>query len=234
MELLGFYNPCTKKLCLIFNEILMKTTHKIAVLGGGGKAGKYLVKTLIERGIACKVLLRTPENFQIKNPLLEIIQGNARRLDAIHLVLKDCNALISTLGQPQGESGTYAEVTQNIISSMNQYKIKRYIVATGLQVDTPFDVKGPKTQYATEWMKTNFKKATIERQEEYELLTKCNLDWTLVRLPMIHLTDQKGKIVADIQDCPNDKINALDLASFFIDQLSSDTYLRKAPFIASL
>ena len=102
---------------------------------------------------------------------------------------------------------------------MNQFNIKRYIVATGLQVDTPFDVKGPKTQYATEWMKTNFTKASLERQEEYELLTKCNLDWTLVRLPMIHLTDQKGKIEADIKDCQSDKIYALNLASFLIDQI---------------
>lgn len=212
----------------------MKTTHKIAVLGGAGKSGKYLVKTLLKKGIPCKLLLRNPEKFQIENPLVEVIQGNARNLDSIHSLLKDCNALISTLGQQQNEYGTYAEVTQNIIITMNQFNIKRYIMVTGLNVDTPFDAKSPKTQYATDWMKTNFKKATIERQEEYEMLTKCNLDWTLVRLPMIHLNDEKGRVESSLEDCPGDKINALDLASFLIGQLSSDTYIGKAPFIATV
>ncbi len=184
--------------------------------------------------IPCKLLLRNLENFQMENSLIEVIQGDARDLNSIHSLLKDCNALISTLGQQQNEYGTYAEVTQNIIITMNQFNIKRYIMATGLNVDTPFDAKSPRTQYATDWMKTNFKKATVERQEEYEILTKCNLDWTLVRLPKIHLTDEKGKVASNLEDCPSDKINALDLASFLIGQLSSDTYIGKAPFIATV
>lgn len=212
----------------------MKTIHKIAVLGGGGKAGKYLVNTLLEKGIPCKLLLRNPDNFQIENPLVEIIKGNARDITSIHSLLKGCTALMSSLGQSPGEIGTYAEVTQNIITTMTLFNIKRYIMVTGLNVDTPFDSKGPKTLFATDWMKTNFKKASLERQEEYEILSACNLDWTLVRVPMIHFNTEKGKVESNIRDCPGDKINALDLASFLVDQLSCDIYIGKAPFIATI
>jgi len=41
----------------------MQQNIKIAVLGGTGKAGKYLVKQLRKQGFQIKLLLRNPEKF---------------------------------------------------------------------------------------------------------------------------------------------------------------------------
>ena len=116
---------------------------------------------------------------------------------------------------------------------MDACKTSRYIVITGLNVDTPFDQKSPKTRFATDWMKTNYPLTTADKQLEYNLLSESNLDWTLVRLPMIEQTDDKGEIVVSLEDCPGKKISATDLAFFLIGQLSDKTYLRQAPFIAN-
>ena len=48
-------------------------TNKIAIIGATGKSGKYLIKQLLIKGFSLKVLIRTPENFQIRNPLIEVI-----------------------------------------------------------------------------------------------------------------------------------------------------------------
>jgi NAD(P)H-binding len=117
---------------------------------------------------------------------------------------------------------------------MNECSIQRYIVTTGLNVDTPFDKKSPKTQSATDWMKTNYPKTTLDKQEEFNLLLDSDISWTLVRLPLIEQTDERRKILVSLEDCLGDKISATDLAYFLIEQLSDDSYARKCPFIANV
>jgi hypothetical protein len=116
---------------------------------------------------------------------------------------------------------------------MAECNVKRYIVTTGLHVDTPQDNKGPKTQMATEWMKSNYPNMTLDKQVEFDILSKSNINWTLVRLPMIEQTDEKRKVIVSLEDCPGENISATDLACFLIDQLSTDAYVRESPFIAN-
>lgn len=212
----------------------MKQPIQIAVIGGTGKSGKYLVKQLLLQGFPIKLLLRNPANFKIQNPLVQLVQGDARDENAIRSLLKDCTAVISTLGQPQGEPPIFNAATTNIIKVMTSYHISRYVVTTGLNVDTPFDHKSEQVKFGTEWMKTNYPLTTADKQVEYETLVKSNIDWTLIRLPMITQSDMVGRVQIALDDCPGDQISASDLALFLIEQLNQPTYVKKAPFIASM
>jgi putative NADH-flavin reductase len=212
----------------------MKIISKVAVIGGAGKSGKYLVKQLISQGIYFKILLRNPGNFPINSPLVEVVKGDARDYSSVSSLISGCQAVISTLGQPKGESSIFSHATGNVIQSMNEFDVKRYVLTTGLNVDTPFDNKSPKTKFATEWMKTNYPETTSDKQEEYNILSQSKVDWTLVRLPLIEQTDLRNEISVNLEDCPGDKISATDLAEFLIGQLSDETFIRKSPFIASV
>jgi len=212
----------------------MKIISKVAVIGGTGKSGKYLVKQLISQGFSFKILLRNPEKFPINSPLVEVVKGDARDYNSVRSLICGCQAVISTLGQPKGESSIFSHATRNVIQSMNEFDVKRYILTTGLNVDTQFDNKSPKAKFATEWMKTNYPETTSDKQEEYNILFQSKVDWTLVRLPLIEQTDSRNEISASLEDCPGDKISATDLAQFLIEQLSDETFIRKSPFIASI
>jgi hypothetical protein len=117
---------------------------------------------------------------------------------------------------------------------MYQLDIQRYILTTGLNVDTPFDNKSPKTEYATEWMKKNYAETTADKQKEYHVLSDSQINWTLVRLPLIEETDKRNQIRVNLEDCPGDKISATDLACFLIEQLTDCTYFKKSPFLATV
>jgi len=210
----------------------MKIILKVAVIGGTGKSGKYLVKQLMDQGFSFKILLRNPENFSNNSPLVEIVKGDARDPIAVRSLISGCQAVISTLGQPKGETSIFSQATGNVIQSMNELNVNRYIVTTGLNVDTEFDNKSPKTKFATEWMKTNYPETTFDKQEEYNILSRSNVDWTLLRLPLIEQTDSRSKISVSLEDCPGDKISSTDLAQFLIEQLSDKSFIRKSPFIA--
>jgi len=83
-------------------------------------------------------------------------------------------------------------------------------------------------------MKKTFPISTTDKQLEYDILVNSNIDWTLVRLPLIEQTDERNKVSVDLEDCPGDKISATDLALFLIEQLSSKAFIKKSPFLSNI
>jgi putative NADH-flavin reductase len=214
----------------------MKSTEKIAVIGGTGKSGKYIVKALIAKGYNLNLLVRNPERFTNPHALINVTIGDVTDYPVLQSLLHGCDAIISTLGMgiPPGSPTIFSEATKNILRAMNEIGVSRYIVTTGLNVDTHLDKKGPVTKLATEWMYANYPKSTKDRQLEYELLSASDILWTLVRLPLIDQTDVQEEISVSLEDCPGEKISAKSLAYFLIEQIDGVGFLKKAPFIANI
>lgn len=211
----------------------MKYPLKIAVIGGTGKSGKYLIEQLLDRNFSLKLLIRNPSQFSCRSPLVEIISGDVRDYAAVATLLKGCRAVVSTLGQPRGEAPVFSQATRHVLRAMQEHGIQRYILTTGLNVDAPSDQKSSWTRAATDWMKANYPDTTADKQREYELLAKSDANWTLLRLPLIELTDTKNEVTVSLEDCPGEKVSATSLAYFLVGQLSDEQYRRKAPFVAN-
>ncbi|MEM9143157.1 MAG: NAD(P)H-binding protein [Bacteroidota bacterium] len=214
----------------------MKKAIKIAVIGGTGKSGKYLVRELIAQGYQIKTLVRNPKNFTEESPLVEVVHGNVEDPDALRKLISGCQAVISTLGIgiPQSKHTIFTQATKNLLPLARGLKVERYIVISGLHVDTPGDQKSKDTQMKTDWMYAHYPVSTQDKQKEFELLDRSTMDWTLVRLPLIELTEAQGEISTSLTDCPGEKIGARDLALFLIGQLNDSTFHRKAPFLANV
>lgn len=206
-------------------------TQTIAVIGGTGKSGQYLVQNLLEKKYSIKLLIRNPENFQFQNPFIEVVKGDARDYHSVLKLLENCNVLLSTLGQPKGERTIFTDATENIINAMNHYQIKRYIVTTGLSVNTPFDNKSDHVKTATDWMYQNYPETTVDKQKEYNLLTQSDLDWTLIRLPLISLTNESFKTETSLEDCRGKNISATGLGEFLVSQIDDEIFIKKSPFL---
>jgi putative NADH-flavin reductase len=211
----------------------MEQHNKIAIIGSTGKAGKYLVNQLLNQGFSIKVLLRDPNKLEIASPLVEKIPGDVRNYESLLSLVEGCSALISTLGQTKGEEPVFSQAASHIIRAMNAMKVRRYIMLTGLSIDTPHDRKSFLTKLLTFMMKLSFRAIIDDKQKEYTLWSGSNLDWTVVRVPMIEETDQARPVKISLTDCPGKKISTTDLANFLISQLSDDRYIGKAPFIAN-
>jgi putative NADH-flavin reductase len=211
----------------------MNKISKIAVVGGTGKAGQYIVKELLNRGYQLKLLLRSPEKFQLESASIEIVPGNVINPEVVASLVQGCDAVISAIGQAGNEESIFSESTGNIAAAMTASGIQRYILLTGLNVDTPVDQKSEKVKMATEWMRANFPATTQDKQLEYEWLVQSGLKWTLVRLPMIALTDDRLGAKVSLVDCPGEGISTTDLASFVVDQLTDERFIEQAPFISN-
>ncbi|WP_427875550.1 NAD(P)-dependent oxidoreductase [Flavobacterium sp. MMS24-S5] len=212
----------------------MKNISKVAVLGGGGRTGKYLVNQLLENGFSVKLLLRNLDDFTIQNSKIEIIKGDAINEESINLLLKDCQAVVSTIGQRPGEPMVASQATKNVLNAMKHNGIERYVLLAGLNIDTPFDKKSPKTIMATDWMKTNYPEIQKDRQFTYDLLVDSKIDWTQVRVPFIVFSNDSSEIAVNIEDCLGEKISALDISKFMVKEMIESNYIMQSPFISAI
>ena len=211
----------------------MNQKKTIAVLGGGGRTGKFLVAKLIDQGYRLKVLLRSLENFEVHHSSVETIKGDAIDPKAVHALVKNSHAVISTVGQRKNEPLVAHAATANILKAMEHHKIRRYLLVGGVNIETPYDKKGAPTLAATEWMKANFPSIQEDRQKAYSALLESPLDWTLIRVPMIEFTEAGGNLMVNREDCLGTKITAGAIVDFLIQQLSDDQFYRQAPFIST-
>ena len=211
----------------------MNDGYKVAVLGGTGKAGRYVIKELVKQGYAVKMLVRSPEKAPHKNPLIEVITGSAKNYSAIQRLLPGCDAVISALGPSKLEPDICSIAVSHISKLMNQIGIKRYIEIAGLAIETPEDRKGFRTRLIVKIIRTFFRNVVDDRQKVFGMLSAGKLNWTIVRCPMIELTDSQRKLKISMEDSPGNKISAADLAVFLVSELTDEQFYKKCPFVAS-
>ena len=66
----------------------MEKNNKIAVIGGTGKAGKFLVKELVNQGFSIKILLRNSDKLKISSPLKKV--GDVADFVTVYSIQMQC------------------------------------------------------------------------------------------------------------------------------------------------
>jgi hypothetical protein len=72
-----------------------------------------------------------------------------------------------------------------------------------------------------------------DKQAEYQLLADSSVQWTLVRCPLIAAEPFKHKPKASLDTPTAFSLRAGELAQFMIEQINSEEFVRKAPFLES-
>lgn len=211
----------------------MKQAIKIALSGATGKAGQYLLQELLTNGYQVKSLIRKPKDYKISHPALEIVAGDIKDMATTRQLIEGCDVVISAIGQNKDELLISSLATENIIKAMQEFKLRRYILLTGSNLEVPGDQKSAKNLEGTAWMKATFPVIVADKQKAYEILNASPIDWTVVRLPWIEKTTERRGLIVDLRDCLEELISTTDLADFLISQITDTTYVKKAPFVAS-
>lgn len=117
----------------------------VLLLGATGATGKLVLKQLIKKEIATKIVVRDLLKIEpeiINNSLIECIEGNISEftLDNYIKLLNDCNSVISCLGHNITLKGIFGEprmLVSNCIKNIclaaeriNQHKIKIVLMNT--------------------------------------------------------------------------------------------------------
>ena len=155
---------------------------RVALFGGSGFVGSYIIDQLIESGHVPRVLVRSGSQNKIISPdNCEIVEGDITSKDAIMNVLEDAEAVIYNIGiirESPGRGVTYEKLHfEGAVSCMDAAAdkgIKRFILMSANGVCA----NGVGYQ-KTKWM-----------SEQY--LKNTNINWTIFR-PSLIFGDPRGQ-----------------------------------------
>src|SRR3989344_5714578 len=98
---------------------------KIAVFGATGGTGRQIVKQALESGFEVKAFARDRSKIELKDPKLEIIEGDILKPETVDRAVSGTNVALVALG---ANTPILAEGTKNIIESIKKHGTKRLVV----------------------------------------------------------------------------------------------------------
>jgi putative NADH-flavin reductase len=210
-----------------------KELVKVAILGGSGKVGHFLTQSVAEAGYPLRVLMRNPDRIKPVDERMEIVQGDARDSAAIRSLLQGCDTVLSALQQRKGEAPICSTVTGHVLAAMKELGVRRYILVRAFSIDAPGDHKDLRTRLISMLVRRVIPEIWADWQKELDTLLSSNVEWTLVRIPIVVEAPPLGQVRVDLESLPGKKISGRDVASFVVAQITEPTYARKAPFIGN-
>lgn len=204
---------------------------RVLVVGATGGTGRQLVTQALERGYAVTALVRDPSRLRVDHPQLTVIQGDVLDGGSVEAAMRGQEAVLSALGHKRYFYPTriLSEGTRNILRAMETHGVQRLICETSLGIG---DGAGRMGLYYTLfvipailpfyfWDKT--------RQEG--VIAESRVEWVIVRPGALTNGAKRGRsrhghhVGSFLLTV---RISRADVADFMLDQLVSDTYLRRA------
>jgi len=208
---------------------------KIIIFGGTGRTGVFVVREALEKGFDVSVLARDPAKMTLTDPCLTMVKGDITEIAAVEAAIKGSDAVLSVLG-PSDNKPTFAvsRGMENILAAMKSNRVSRLVMTAGAGVGDPNDAPGFFNKVMGFMLKTMAKNVLEDLSRAVELVRSSDLDWTVVRLPMLTDDPKTGKVrVAYVGKGMGSRIARADIARFLIDQMEDKTYLRQSPAISN-
>jgi uncharacterized protein YbjT (DUF2867 family) len=209
----------------------------IALIGATGMAGRYILQSALEQGYPIKVLARTPEKLGALESRIEIVEGDARDPEAIARLVRDSDVVITALGPVKADGGAARMIstasTDNVINAMEEAGISRYIIVSGAAVVVPGDQRNFTGWWMRQLVRLRLGDVLADKQGEYELVAGSDLEWTLVRCPLIDSQPYISSPRVSLLTPDSFHLRAGELADFIVREIEAPSFLKQAPFLYS-
>ena len=209
---------------------------KVIVFGASGKTGVHVVEQALAAGHDVTAFVRTPAKLTIQHPKLSVFQGDVMDAEKVDQAIAGQDAVISALGPSRPPVPDMMKTAAtNIIAAMKRHGVRRLISTTGAGVRDPKDQ--PKLSDKVIKTLLGLLSAEVLRDSENNVnairLQGKDLDWTIVRFPMLTDGPRTGKYrVGYIGKNSGSRISRADGADFIVKELAEAKYIGEAPVIS--
>ena len=206
---------------------------KVLVLGSTGGTGRLIVRYGLFKGHTVVALVRSTA----RTPNLlgaDLIEGDARD-EAIFLrASAGCDAVVSSLGtglSPLSKVTLLSVATRALVNAMTRNRVRRLVCITGLGAG---DSRGHGGFLYDRFILPLLLRRVYKDKDRQEVLIRASsLDWIIVRPAMLNDEVARGSVraVTDLTGIHGGTIARADVARFVVDQLTTDTWLRRTPLV---
>ncbi|RSK25134.1 NAD(P)-dependent oxidoreductase [Bhargavaea beijingensis] len=204
---------------------------KIIILGGTGRVGSHIVKYALQDGHHVTVLARHPENVQLNDERLTVIQGDALDEEAIAQAMNGMDVVISALNTDGGT--TLSESMPLILTAMKAEGIRR-IITIGTAGILQSRVAPDVLRYRSSESRRKTTRAAEEHEKVYHILSQSDFDWTIVCPTYLPDGERLGTYRTETDFLPEggSRISVPDTAEFAYSLIESGEHIKKRVGIA--
>lgn len=212
---------------------------KIVVFGATGIVGKAVVREALEKGHEVTVLTRDAGKVATRHERLHVVEGHVTDRNTVHNVLDGQEAVIQTLGiggKGDGRPTTFvSEANKSIMEEMERMNVRRLVAISVIGagdslVFLPWIYRKLVLPLFMKW----FQAIMDDKNRMEPMIKKSSLDWTIVRCTTVKERPATGKVNATVDGKGlKFSISAADMATFIVNQLTDNRFLKQAPTISN-
>jgi uncharacterized protein YbjT (DUF2867 family) len=204
---------------------------KVLVLGATGGTGRLIVSDCVAKSHSVVALVRSTPSADL--PEAELIEGDARNESTLGRALDGCDAVVTALGTGVGirKVSLLTEATRALIPAMMRNGVRRLVCISALGVGDSRGHGG--FVFDRLFQPLLLSQAYKDKDRQEAAIRASSLDWVIVRPGMLTDHGALGNVGAftDLAGVKGGKIARADVARFVVDQLTSNTWLRRTPVI---
>jgi len=206
---------------------------KILVLGATGGTGRRIVGQALARGYDVAALVRSRDAASHLGEA-RLIVGDARDETILRQALRGRDTVISALGtpaSPRREVTLLSTATRALVSAMQAEQVRRLIGITGIGAGDSAGHGG--FLFDKLIFPLLLRKVYADKDRQEALIRDSGLDWVLVRPAVLNDKPARGDVRAltDLTGFHGGSIARADVATFVLDQVTSNTWLHRSPLI---
>lgn len=210
---------------------------KVLVLGGNGAVGQLAISELLLANHEVTALVRNASSLQRNHPHLTVQQGDPTNPAALESFLPGQDAVLSMLGVRKNKKTTVrTDVARSLVAGMRRHGVRKlvWLDAAGVGSSKEF-IERSSFLFGRILMPYFLNHMYEDAAVADALIEKSGCDWVIVR-PMSFTNGPKTGKVSVVTDM-NSKVklrlrmSRADVASFLVEQLVTDHYIRQMPII---
>ncbi len=204
---------------------------KVLVLGATGGTGRLIVRDAVAKGHSVVALVRSKTSANL--PDVRMIEGDARDEATLARAMDGCDTVVSALGTGIGlrKVDLLTVATHALVTAMMRNGVRRLVCISALGVGDSRGHGG--FVFDRLFLPLLLSQAYKDKERQEAAVRASALDWVLVRPAMLTDDPARGSARAftDLAGVKGGKIARADVARFVVEQLTTDTWLRRTPVL---
>lgn len=204
---------------------------KLAILGATGKTGGHALEIALAAGHQVRVLVRTPSKLTTKHERLEVVQGDATKVEDCVTLIEGCDAVIGALGPANlGVTTVRQDAARAVVDAMKQKGVTKVVWLSALGVGDNIAQAKRSSWLATTFIKLVLKKTYVDAEAAEQVLRASGLAYVLCRPPQLTNRAARGHVdeVPEDQKLPRISIPRADVAAWMVKAATESTFDRQA------
>ena len=208
---------------------------KLLVIGAAGKTGTAIVEQALARGHQVSALVHDRDKYDAPAGV-EVFAGDAQNPSKVEQAVEGQDAVLDALGGhfPWMNSSVETNGAKAVVEAMRRTGVRRILIVSTIgEGDSAANVHG---WYGHLFMSTVLRGIVKDKAGMEAVVSHAaDLDWTIVRPAGLHDTDAKGDIHVVTPES-GEKVRFIaraDVATFMLDELERNQYIRQAVGIAN-